>query len=609
MAALATVHDHLSAGTSQLVSVVGCGARNTLHHRATLDRFLAGFAARTRQVQLPAALTEITYSPVLILAAVLTVTTVLATPRADVLTFVLLGPVVGSCARRLTQQPSSMPSPARLDAGVRVRAAARRLLSVVPRSGVVQAAVAAVVAGVLYGVSFGLALSVIWPQPDQHGARWPLYSMLVVAVMYAVTSLWASSRAQLAGVAILQQLSHRIIDRITSAPPAVLATWEDRLPRMATRDVVAIAGIPVHSVRSLIATGLPPVAAIAAMMLTARWLAVPILLLSSALASIVFVLLRKPYRDLRSALAITATVLDFLSISDSGALRLCNPSYAAMQVLPPVRPHAYHPPHPSIYGGDSAASSTSGKVVMVETSQTDRATDRPYLDDLAELYDRFIRVMDLPGNPGRVWLMAELPGGRKAIDLGCGNGRTCRMIADRYDEVLGIDVSSRVLEIARAKANPPNVRYECRDVLDLSAEEDGTFDTVFTTNSAFFMGPADVVLPQFRELLAPGGRLVVLDMTRPDEDPRKSISETGMSQSFQPFEIAHTIYQVSSDIELVIDALRYMLHPRWKEMSEENIPPTLSEFRQNYHRHFPGVRITENVIPNLSGAVWQADPA
>jgi SAM-dependent methyltransferase len=244
----------------------------------------------------------------------------------------------------------------------------------------------------------------------------------------------------------------------------------------------------------------------------------------------------------------------------------------------------------------------------VKTSHTDRATQRPYLDDLAELYDRFIGVMDLPDNPGRIWLMAELSGGGRAIDLGCGNGRTCRMIADRYQEVIGVDVSSRVLEIARAKDNPPNVRYECRDVLDLSPERDGTFDTVFTTNSAFSMGPADVVLPQFRRLVAPGGKLVVLDMTRPDEDPSATANGSERPRSFQPFEIAHTIYQISGDVETVIDALRYMLHPRWKEMCDENAPLTLSEFRREYRRFFPGVRIAENVIPNLSGAVWRADP-
>jgi len=245
---------------------------------------------------------------------------------------------------------------------------------------------------------------------------------------------------------------------------------------------------------------------------------------------------------------------------------------------------------------------------MVKKSQASGAKRRPYLDDLAELYDRFIRVMDLPDNPGRVWLLAELSGGGRAIDLGCGNGRICRAIADRYQEVVGVDISPRVLEIAEAKDNPPNVRYECCDVLDLPPGFEGKFDSVFTTNSAFFMGPADVVLPQFRRLVAPGGKLVVLDMTRPDKDSATLTNGVETPHSFRPFEIAHSIYQVSGDTEIVIDALRYMLHPRWKEMTDESTPLTLSEFRQEYRRFFPGVRITENVIPNLSGAVWQADP-
>ncbi len=79
-------------------------------------------------------------------------------------------------------------------------------------------------------------------------------------------------------------------------------------------------------------------------------------------------------------------------------------------------------------------------------------------------------------------------------------------------------------------------------------------------------------------------------------------------QSFQPFEIAHTIYQIPGDTEIVIGALYCMLHPRWKKMSEENIPRTLSKFRREYRSFFPRARIRENVIPNLSGAVWQADP-
>ena len=117
--------------------------------------------------------------------------------------------------------------------------------------------------------------------------------------------------------------------------------------------------------------------------------------------------------------------------------------------------------------------------------------DRPlraYLDDLAELYDDFIGVMDQEGSPPRTWLQSHLPGGRRAVDIGCGNGRNCRMIADRYDEVVGVDISSVVIELAKNKDNPPNVRYEVAAIQDTSPEDLGLFDAVFSTNAVFSMG-------------------------------------------------------------------------------------------------------------------------
>lgn len=235
------------------------------------------------------------------------------------------------------------------------------------------------------------------------------------------------------------------------------------------------------------------------------------------------------------------------------------------------------------------------------------AASRPYLDDLAELYDEFIAVMDHPDSPSRAWLLSQLPGGGRALDIGCGNGRNCRLIADRYDEVVGVDISPRVLEIAESKDNPSNIHYECCAIQDLSLRTIGQFDAVFATNGVFSMGPAASVLPFFRRHIAPGGRLVVLDPTRPDSANGDDVIET--RQSSYPFEVAHTIYQMSGDAEGAIAALRYMLHPTWQVMNNENVPLTLTEFEREYSAVFPGVQVTPNVVPTLSGAVWHAPQA
>lgn len=228
---------------------------------------------------------------------------------------------------------------------------------------------------------------------------------------------------------------------------------------------------------------------------------------------------------------------------------------------------------------------------------------RPYLDDLAELYDKFIGVMDQEGSPPRTWLLSQLPGGGRALDLGCGNGRNCRLIADRYDEVVGIDLSSVVIELAKNKGNPPNVRYECMATQDATPESMGLFDAVFSTNAMFSMGRIGALLPGIRALIAPGGRFVVIDPTRPDfkgEDPQET------RDSAYPFEVAHTIYAMSGDVEGAIYAIRFMTHPSWQEMNRNHLPLTISQFRREYDAVFPGVEIVPDIVPTLTGAVWQA---
>ena len=44
-------------------------------------------------------------------------------------------------------------------------------------------------------------------------------------------------------------------------------------------------------------------------------------------------------------------------------------------------------------------------------------------------------------------------GGTRVLDVGCGAGRFCRMVADRGAEVAGIDATAPLVEIARER-NP-----------------------------------------------------------------------------------------------------------------------------------------------------------
>src|SRR5262245_34264757 len=60
-------------------------------------------------------------------------------------------------------------------------------------------------------------------------------------------------------------------------------------------------------------------------------------------------------------------------------------------------------------------------------------------------------------------LLALLPDvkGRRALDLGCGAGQLTQYLATREAaEVIGVDVSERMLELARTQWAHPRVRYQ-----------------------------------------------------------------------------------------------------------------------------------------------------
>ncbi|MFJ6070579.1 class I SAM-dependent methyltransferase [Streptomyces sp. NPDC093065] len=74
------------------------------------------------------------------------------------------------------------------------------------------------------------------------------------------------------------------------------------------------------------------------------------------------------------------------------------------------------------------------------------------------------------------WLLARLAPGSRVLDVGSGTGRpTAETLADAGHEVLGIDVSPVMVELAARQV--PAATFRCADVRDVPLE-DGSFDAV-----------------------------------------------------------------------------------------------------------------------------------
>jgi len=101
--------------------------------------------------------------------------------------------------------------------------------------------------------------------------------------------------------------------------------------------------------------------------------------------------------------------------------------------------------------------------------------------------------------------------GTRAVDFGCGTGRSSRFLGGLGFEVIGVDISEIML--AEARARDPGGDYRLVADGSLAGLGSGTADLIL---SAFTFDniPTDpqktAALRELRRLLAPGGRLAVV---------------------------------------------------------------------------------------------------
>jgi len=112
----------------------------------------------------------------------------------------------------------------------------------------------------------------------------------------------------------------------------------------------------------------------------------------------------------------------------------------------------------------------------------------------------------------------DLKPGQKSLDVCCGTGTLCAMIAEATGsdgEVVGIDLSENMLKKAE-KRREGNIRFCCANAEEIPYA-DRYFDRASVTFGLHEM-PHSVrmnVLREMRRVLKPGGKIIVLDYAYP----------------------------------------------------------------------------------------------
>ncbi len=159
-----------------------------------------------------------------------------------------------------------------------------------------------------------------------------------------------------------------------------------------------------------------------------------------------------------------------------------------------------------------------------------------FANQVRGMFDRIAGVYDLMNSAMTAGLhhqwreravdRAGVGPGSDALDVCCGTGDLALALRRRIGpdgRVVGCDFSEPMLELARRKSGEQGlpVEFGSADALDLPYG-DASFDAVTVGFGARNLADLPRGLSEMARVLRPGGRLVILEITRPSREPLAS---------------------------------------------------------------------------------------
>jgi SAM-dependent methyltransferase len=218
--------------------------------------------------------------------------------------------------------------------------------------------------------------------------------------------------------------------------------------------------------------------------------------------------------------------------------------------------------------------------------------DPAYTDRVREDFDRLAVLSEGGGwdhnSHYHPFLLRQLPERLgEALELGCGTGEFSRLLAQRCETVLAVDLSPRMIEAARARSmDHPNVEYGLADASSWEFPSE-RFDCVASIATLHHL-PLAPTLARMGGALRSGGTLLVLDLFR----------ERGLADNL----VGAAGFPVGKAIRLAKTGERHAhqsteLRQAWEEHGSTDRYPTLAEVRQACaEAGLTGVRVRRHLL-------------
>lgn len=166
---------------------------------------------------------------------------------------------------------------------------------------------------------------------------------------------------------------------------------------------------------------------------------------------------------------------------------------------------------------DGAIEADRQRLAAIRSERAEAANH--FFEQVAERWDR-VRSLHVADDEVEEALLATATEGNgenprigRLLDIGTGTGRVLDLFADHIDHGLGIDLSSNMLKVARARLSARNldhckVRQANIYALDVPA---GSVDLAIAHHVLHFLDDPAAAVAEAASTLRPGGQLIVID--------------------------------------------------------------------------------------------------
>ena len=94
---------------------------------------------------------------------------------------------------------------------------------------------------------------------------------------------------------------------------------------------------------------------------------------------------------------------------------------------------------------------------------------------------------------------------KRVLDLGCGYGWHCIYAMEHgASSVVGVDISHKMLEVAKEKTHFPLVEYKCCAIEDVEFPEE-SFDVILSSLTFHYVADYEILVKKIYRILKSGG--------------------------------------------------------------------------------------------------------